>query len=217
MVNRDSPEVEDRFVISFPPNFVAHLSFGLSFERATRPMLACDIETREIIFLKDSHRADVDEIKKEGDTYSLLESHSVPNIPPVVKGNDFHNYTSLTNTPGDIILLRMSLGVATRQLTTFKSSQAFVNAVAGATEGKVIFADSDHMTNCFVCAAHQQAYFGAYILHCDVSVNNILITDEGKGLLIDWDLSLPISLQRTCLRVYLHSGNVAVHVSCVSS
>ena len=117
----------------------------------------------------------------------------MPNIPPVVKGNDFYNYTSLTNTPGDIMLLRMSLGVATRQLTTFKSSQAFVNAVADATEGKVIFANSDHMTNCFVCAAHQQAYFGAHILHCDFSVNNILITDEDKGLLVDWDLSLHLN------------------------
>ena len=36
--------------------------------------------------------------------------------------------------------------------------------------------------------AHQQA-FNAGVLHQDISGGNILITDNGRGLLIDWDLS----------------------------
>jgi RIO-like serine/threonine protein kinase len=36
--------------------------------------------------------------------------------------------------------------------------------------------------------AHKQAYEWAKILHCDISVGNIILTDDGKGLLIDWDL-----------------------------
>jgi len=36
--------------------------------------------------------------------------------------------------------------------------------------------------------AHTEAYNNAGILHRDVSVGNIIISDRG-GLLIDWDLS----------------------------
>ena len=37
--------------------------------------------------------------------------------------------------------------------------------------------------------AHTLAYEKARILHRDVSAGNILITDNGSGILIDWDLS----------------------------
>ena len=37
--------------------------------------------------------------------------------------------------------------------------------------------------------AHRDAYIKARILHRDVSAGNILITEKGSGILIDWDLS----------------------------
>jgi serine/threonine protein kinase len=37
--------------------------------------------------------------------------------------------------------------------------------------------------------AHRDAYYKARILHRDVSAGNILITEKGGGILIDWDLS----------------------------
>ena len=37
--------------------------------------------------------------------------------------------------------------------------------------------------------AHKEAYESAGILHRDISAGNILITDDGHGLLIDWDIS----------------------------
>jgi len=37
--------------------------------------------------------------------------------------------------------------------------------------------------------AHRDAYSKARILHRDVSAGNILITEKGGGILIDWDLS----------------------------
>ena len=38
--------------------------------------------------------------------------------------------------------------------------------------------------------AHAAAYSQAKVLHCDISIGNIIITKAGRGLLIDWDLCL---------------------------
>ncbi|THU76235.1 hypothetical protein K435DRAFT_705268, partial [Dendrothele bispora CBS 962.96] len=40
---------------------------------------------------------------------------------------------------------------------------------------------------------HTDAYEKAAILHRDVSVGNILVTEDRKGLSSDWELSKPIS------------------------
>ncbi|KAF9232336.1 hypothetical protein BU15DRAFT_55110, partial [Melanogaster broomeanus] len=42
--------------------------------------------------------------------------------------------------------------------------------------------------------AHWHAYNDAKTLHRDVSAGNIIITNSGQGLLIDWDLSKPLSV-----------------------
>jgi Fungal protein kinase len=153
--DRDVPKVETPFIISFPPKYTARSPFG----RATRPMLAFNMETREIVFLKDYWRADVDGMEKEGDIYALLESKSVPNIAPFGKGNDVRDHTTLTHTLRNeewacqsrvMVLLsqyRMSLDVVARHLVSFKSSKEFVSAIADAMEGKISFADSNHITN----------------------------------------------------------------------
>jgi hypothetical protein len=83
--DRDDPTVETAFIISFPPKYTARSPFG----RATRPMLAFNTETREIVFLKDYWRANVDGMKKEGEIYALLESKGVPNIAPFERGMMF--------------------------------------------------------------------------------------------------------------------------------
>ncbi|KIL56565.1 hypothetical protein M378DRAFT_89157, partial [Amanita muscaria Koide BX008] len=41
----------------------------------------------------------------------------------------------------------------------------------------------------FVSLAHQQALDKANILHRDINAGNILITDEGRGFLVDWDVA----------------------------
>ena len=153
--DRDDPKVETPFIISFPPKYTARSPFG----RATRPMLAFNMETGEVVFLKDYWRADVDGMEKEGEIYALLESKRVPNIPPFGKGNDVRHRTTLTHTlrnekwacwSRDMVLLRqyrMSLNVIARHLTSFNSSREFVSAIADAMEGKMSFVDFIRLTN----------------------------------------------------------------------
>ena len=102
-------------------------------------------------------------------------------------------------------------------------------------EGKTFFVAFRYMnmTNLLPSTAHQHAYFDAGILHSDISIGNTLITDEGKGLLIDWDLCLNLNNDRASARwpdrtvsVYIFAidtfltmslGNVAVYVSRTAS
>jgi hypothetical protein len=151
----DKPEVKKQFIVSFPPKYMARSPF----RRATRPMLAFDMETREIVFLKDYWRADVDGMEKEGEIYTLLESNRVPNIAPFGKGNDVHDHVTITHTlrdepwacwSRDMVYLRhyrMSLNVVARSLTSFCSSREFVSAIADTMQGKTCFADSGLVTN----------------------------------------------------------------------
>ena len=48
-------------------------------------------------------------------------------------------------------------------------------------------------SNPTLVTAHTIAYEKAQILHRDVSAGTILITDNGSGVLIDWDLSKKVT------------------------
>jgi hypothetical protein len=103
-----------------------------------------NMETREVIFLKDYRRADVDGMMKEGKINTLLESKGVPNIVPFGKGNDVYNHTSISHTLIDeklkcwsrVIVLfkqyRMSLDVVAQFLASFNPSWVFLSAIANA-------------------------------------------------------------------------------------
>ncbi|KAI5115007.1 hypothetical protein M0805_008182, partial [Coniferiporia weirii] len=65
---------------------------------------------------------------------------------------------------------RLVLGVVGREITSFRSSREMLIAIMDAIE------------------AHGKAY-EAGILHRDISIGNIMITHDGRGMLIDWDLA----------------------------
>ena len=122
-------------------------------------MLAFDMEKKNIVFLKDYWRADVDGMDTEGKIYELLEENHVPNIPPFGRGNDVRDHMTLTNTlrektwacsSKEMVLLRhyrMTLDVVGRPLTSFGSSWEFVSAMADAMEGRTSFPHSTRMTD----------------------------------------------------------------------
>ena len=83
--------------------------------------------------------------------------------------------------------------------------------------------------SCFV--AHDAAYYDADILHRDISMGNIMISEGGGGFLIDWDMCVRVVLgaqssgrvERTVgscicskidlLLISVFTGNMAIHVS----
>jgi hypothetical protein len=47
---------------------------------------------------------------------------------------------------------------------------------------------TDNLSSNYNVVAHKGAYKTAHILHHDISVGNILITNDGHELLVNWDL-----------------------------
>ncbi|KAG2084912.1 hypothetical protein BD769DRAFT_1681925 [Suillus cothurnatus] len=120
--------------------------------------------------------------------------YQVPHIAPFERGNDLEGYGSHTVTHDYVeeswvcgmpfatghIHYRMVLGVVGRELSTFRSTHELVSAVADALEGW--FSDSHLPPRIFISpAAHEVAYHKAGILHRDVSVGNLIVTDDGGG------------------------------------
>ena len=148
-------KVETPFIISYPPKYTTHSPFG----QATQPMLVFNMVMKEIVFLKDYWRVDMDGMEKEGKIYTLLESKGVPNIAPFGKGNNVRHHMTLTHTlrnenwacwSRDMVPLgqyRMSLDVIAQRLTSFKCSRELVSAIADAMTGKTSFVDSDRKTH----------------------------------------------------------------------
>ncbi|KAF8191343.1 hypothetical protein BJ912DRAFT_1098407 [Pholiota molesta] len=81
----------------------------------------------------------------------------------------------------------MTLPIISKSLTDFRSSKEFVTAIADAMK------------------THDAAYFKANILHRDISVRNILISDSG-GLLIDWDLCVTVDPAQGLSRPHKRTG-----------
>jgi hypothetical protein len=139
------PTVAQAFIIPLP---LEHQPC-LPFLRATRPTLA--LKTKKLV-LKVFWRPDVAGGDSEGDIYAILPSHGVPQITPLGTGNDVREHVTRTqefanNTdwpqPGrDAVALtplrqyRMTLPITSKSLTDFKSSKAFVSAIADAMKGK---------------------------------------------------------------------------------
>jgi hypothetical protein len=232
--DRDDPSKESPFLISYPPRYDARSPFS----RATRGMLAFDLTNNRIVYLKDYWRPNVSNMQKEGEIYRILKRKNVRNIAPFGMGNDVRGHQTLTqsyvdapwavSTKGIICLshYRMTLDAVGRPLTEFHSSHEFISAIADAMEGDIFL---------FLCkqasesstAAHDDACFDARILHRDISVGNILFTEDNKGMLIDWDLCANMDTvaarrpTRTASRGFIHDairmlicylGNVAIHV-----
>ncbi|EEB89149.1 hypothetical protein MPER_12790, partial [Moniliophthora perniciosa FA553] len=146
--------------------------------RCTRGLVVVD-EAGNLVYLKDTWRIVADDQEKEGETYKILKEAKLNGIPDVLAHGDARGKWRKTVTHKEskrrpsarvhqhYFIVFKQVG---RPLWDFKTTLELVKAIRDAVQ------------------AHKDALEKAGILHRDISVGNILITDEG-GMLIDWDFS----------------------------
>lgn len=145
--------------------------------RASRTVPVCDFvngEPRKGL-LKEYWRAD--EVPAEIEVYKRLMTYDIKHIAPLIGGGDVPLGETRTDKCSNMALFpishrrlhRLVLGFVGRRLTEFKSTKELTQAVLHA------------MT------AHWQAYTKANVLHCDITADNILMKDNGEGILVDWE------------------------------
>ncbi|KAI9444414.1 hypothetical protein BJY52DRAFT_1194324 [Lactarius psammicola] len=175
--------------------------------RWTRTSIAYDVRRKKRVLLKDSWRVLLEDITPEGEVYATLRQHSVPNIPlcsyagDVGDGNYHKSRTHefVSKCRGSMQLTphrhyRLVLDTIGRKLENFSRSWELVNAIHASL------------------VAHEAAC-KVGVLHCDISVGNIMIVDDDEpnikgGILIDWDLSKVINPpeERSMARQYTRTG-----------
>ncbi|KAG9317721.1 hypothetical protein JVU11DRAFT_1937 [Chiua virens] len=143
------------------------------------------------IYMKDTWRflSNSPDIKviPEHEIYKELYCHKVPNIPEHVVGGDIEGGKTRTQEFARAAWLcvktrispyqhyRLFHPVVGRPIYEFECTKQLVTGVFDALE------------------AHSHAFEKAKILHRDISAGNIILTDDGRGLLIDWELAKLVS------------------------
>ncbi|KAI0273372.1 kinase-like domain-containing protein, partial [Gloeopeniophorella convolvens] len=179
---------EPRYYVASRANWAPNVLVG----RATFGYLAYDLTTGGLVYLKDFWRLDLPGIQKEGDIYRELEGKNVSNIAKLGRAGDTVNERSedpyarfcqrSRSSPVVFIVepyvhYRLVLNTLGKPLNQFNSTRQLCEVIRDAV------------------IAHGEAYGKTGILHHDVSACNILIGDDGKGILIDWDLSKKLSME----------------------
>ncbi|KAF8518562.1 hypothetical protein BU17DRAFT_66398 [Hysterangium stoloniferum] len=166
----------DTYVFCCP----TYMAVGSPLGRSTRVFKAYCVETGKLVLLKDTWRVVSPSQSPEHIIYEELKKHGVRNVCTCKEGCDVLDQVTKTQdwsmarqVSSRLRLLRhyrLVLNEIARSLTDFGNTKEMVTAVRDAMIG------------------HGDAYDRAKILHRDISSGNILITDSGGGLLIDWDL-----------------------------
>ncbi|KAF9551896.1 hypothetical protein CPC08DRAFT_823128 [Agrocybe pediades] len=153
--------------------------------RATRALPAYDPSSEQVVFVKDAWRYTDEGMTKETEIIQNINNNGVTDgVPVLLCGDDLEGVYQTTVTieyakrPWNIggrpeaspkKHIRFATDKVGRPLTDFESSKEFLQAVNDAFK------------------AHKSVYAKCKILHRDVSIHNILITEDGRGFLNDWD------------------------------
>jgi hypothetical protein len=164
--------------------------------RATRVFTVYAPDLNKCVLMKDTWRVSLRGMQAEGAIYRRLHAANVSHIARFLRGGDVtspfcrtrsHSFAKrfgLRLRPHSHY--RFILDDIGRDLTSFTTTKELVEALTGALQGTL----SEDFYSCLLSPslAHTEAFENAKILHRDISVGNVIISDRG-GLLIDWDLA----------------------------
>ncbi|KAF9484762.1 hypothetical protein BDN70DRAFT_849042 [Pholiota conissans] len=185
--------------------------------RATRGYWAMDVETEQIVFLKDAWRTNVEGMEVEGDIIRSIEE--APNVPTMVCYGDVgdtssfdHAYITQTDRYRTAEwnahrppISRLTSRIHHRQ--AIKEAGYNLEHLAGC--GELLWAVRD------VYDALEAVYVSDGRMHRDISTGNIILfADDStrkygnrRGILIDWELSC--NIEREHARKHWRTGTWA--------
>ncbi|KAG6814874.1 hypothetical protein H0H87_006863 [Tephrocybe sp. NHM501043] len=165
--------------------------------RSTRCLKAYRLETRAVVLLKDTWRVVSPSLKPEHEIYAKLNERNVTHIPEVYQGADVGSDTDLHHlTQTAVWAAKLNLNISLRTLRHYRIVLEYLEYKLEEfeTTAQLVGALRD------ASLAHSKAVTDAKVLHRDISVGNIMMKRvDGvlRGYLIDWDLSLDMSLPDT--------------------
>ncbi|KAF9554510.1 hypothetical protein CPC08DRAFT_672124 [Agrocybe pediades] len=173
--------------------------------RATRALPAYDPSSKEIVFVKDSWRATEAKIPKEPVILKAINAAGITAGVPVYKcGDDLEGRWQTTATTG---YKDESWNIGGKPGNSAKKHIRFVTDKVGLPiedfESSKQFLDVVYQA----FLAHKAVYTKCQILHRDVSLHNMLVTEEGKAFLNDWDMAVYVHEIRSGARQTARSGS----------
>ncbi|KAI0318556.1 hypothetical protein OF83DRAFT_937058 [Amylostereum chailletii] len=181
-VRDDVTGAEHLYVAGAPRNYAPNVA-----SRGTQSYIAVNLDCGSLVWIKDTWRLNKSYVRKESDVYRMLMEADIPHISSMVCGGDVEdqqtqsqNFVKATwacethdvshHTHHRIVLFAIG-----RPLKKFTSTRELTTAVRDTIE------------------AHSAVFTKLNILHGDISAENILITNDGHGILIDWDLAIDLT------------------------
>ncbi|KAJ3505210.1 hypothetical protein NLJ89_g7536 [Agrocybe chaxingu] len=153
--------------------------------RATRGYPVWDRELKRVVFLKDAWRSGEDDVEKETIMLAKLNASKVQFVPKLICGDDLPGQVTETWT---LAAEEWNLGAQAEDLVPrvhIRFTEDFIGVdICNFTSSKqflqVVF---DAFT------AHREAFENCVILHRDISGGNVMMNENGCGILNDWDLA----------------------------
>ncbi|KAJ3485960.1 hypothetical protein NLI96_g4583 [Meripilus lineatus] len=172
--------------------------------RATRGYVAYDLDEKRLVFLKDYWQPQVDSYHPELETYKKLQANHVPYIATPVGGGNVPTDPNDPKSPSqETVAQKYLLKTLGRSYSARVHYRFAVKEIGRPLED---YTDAGEMLQAvaFALTAHRVAWEVAGVLHRDISPANILITEDGDGLLNDWDMCRyktdPTNLQSPAFR-----------------
>ncbi|CAA7269074.1 unnamed protein product [Cyclocybe aegerita] len=154
--------------------------------RSTRAYPAVDLETGDVVFLKETWRADLSGMEKESDILKELNDKGVRYVPKFQYGDDIKQPYHTTNNHRYV---NASWRAGPLRDVFRKTHHRFTELFVGNHLDKFTTPKNLLRAVSHALIAHQDAYEICGIFHRDVSGNNVMMDDEENGCLNDWDLA----------------------------